>query len=279
MDEPIREGEQPVNEQIDDKKELDETMKEEQSVAEQNDNKKTTEPPKEEQSDAEQSNDNKMLDIVSDEYIAKRKKRRIITYSSISLVAVLLSLAIIILACININIKPNFLNDNQITYEVYLESRTPTFNLEQTNTKYKEFSKLMDDVFKVPLLTAMFTGRLGGYEINQEITGEDGKTLKFYSSTSTKTISSSLRDKLNTSYIRVKFAHPIKLTDKKGKEVKSKYISDYTLTFDELYFSIYNTNQEHEVSLYLATVYDTPTITEVKLKFNTYKLYEFAEQF
>ena len=155
---------------------MDETVKEEQQVTETNDA------------------DNEILNTVSDEYLAKKRKKRIITFSSISLVAVLLSLTIIILACIKIDTKPIFIS-NPTTYEAYIESGTPTFNLGQTDEDYEDFNNLVNDVFETQLLTAIFTGRLGGYEINET-------NLNFYSSSSTRTgISSDLRSRLNTSYM------------------------------------------------------------------------------
>ncbi len=234
---------------------MDETLKEEeQPVTEKNDA------------------DNEILTTVSDEYLAKKKKKRIIVFSSISLVAVLLSLTIIILSCIKIDLKPIFMT-NPTTYEVYLESGSPTFNLGQTDEEYEKFNNLVDDVFETKLLTAIFTGRLGGYEINET-------NLPFYSSSSTKTgISSDLRSRLNTSYVRIKYYQPVKLLNKDGSEYFSKIDSRVNLTFTELYFNIYNTNQEHEVTLLFATDgYLTGRITEIKVKVNTYKLYEYAEK-
>lgn len=228
----------------------------------------------EEQPVAENSeSDNEILNTISDEYLAKRRKNKIITFSSISLVAILLSLTIIILACIKIDIKPVFIS-RPTTYEVYVESGTPTFNLGQTDEDYEEFNNLVDSIFKTQLLTAIFTGRLGGYEINET-------NLNFYSSPSTKTgISSDLRTRLNTSYVRLKYDQPITLLNKDGSEYLSKTDSRFKLTFNELYFNIYNTNQEHEVTLLFATDgYLTGKITEIKVKVNTYSLYEYAEKY
>ncbi len=220
------------------------------------------------------NDENDVLNSVSDEYLAKRKRKKIITFSLISGFTLLISLVIIILACIKIDTKPKFIENNPLTYDIYLETGEPSLNLEQTDPEYEEFNNRVNSIFKTQLLTAMFTGRLKGYDINET-------TSSFYSSTSAKTgQSSELKNRLNTSYIRIKYDHDIKLLNKDGSEYKSVWSPSYTLTFNEMYFNIYDTNQEHEVTLLLATDgYLTGRITEVKVKVNTYSLYQYVAEF
>ena len=50
-----------------------------------------------------------VLVSVSDEYLRKKKRKKIITLSSILSIVLILSIAIITLACVNINLKPFFI--------------------------------------------------------------------------------------------------------------------------------------------------------------------------
>ena len=214
-----------------------------------------------------------VLNSVSDQYLAKRKRNRKITFSIISFIVLALATIIIVMSCVKVNIKPQFIDD-ATSYRVTINGSDKLL-LEEGNEEFAEFDELFDETFSLNYLTALFSGKLGGYKINASDETKD----YFYSDTkNNKGMSTSLKNALGDSYVRVKFGEEKEVTYSNGKTYMSKYNTNSKLVFDELYFNLSETNEEGSLTFYLGTrgYLSGTRITKITIEANTYALYEFA---
>lgn len=221
---------------------------------------------------AEEKNVDSVLNSVSDEYLSKKKRNRKITFSIISFIMLALSVVIIVMSCIKINIKPDFFGDVK---SFSITTKSSYIVLDESNEEFEEFNELFDESFSYNYLTALFAGKLGGYEINSDDETKD----YFYSDTTNNTgMSAELKSALGDNYVRVKFNEDKTVKYSNGKTYKSRYNTDATLVFNELYFNLNDTNEESELTFYLGTrgYLSGTRITKITVEANTYSLYEFA---
>ena len=216
----------------------------------------------------QEENVDSVLNSVSDQYLAKKKKNRKITFSIISIVVLLLSVAIIVMSCVKINTKPAFIK-GATSYQVTINNSEKLL-LDETNEEFDEFDKLFDETFSYNYLNALFAGKLGGYDICET-------TSNFYSDTKNNTgMSTTLKNQLGSNYVRVKFDEDKTIKYSNGKEYKSIYYSDYSITFNELYFNLNTSDEESEITFYIGAKGYLKGITKITIEANTYALYDFA---
>ena len=142
-----------------------------------------------------------VLVSVSDEYLRKKRRKKIITLSSILSVVLILSIAIITLACVNVNLKPFFIEPPS-SYTIVIDG-SERATLTMTDDEYNEFTELFEKSMQVNALQALFTGRLGGYSINEGRRSANS----FYTSNSTKAdLNSSLVSTLGSNYVRMRYS-------------------------------------------------------------------------
>lgn len=222
-----------------------------------------------------EENVDEVLSSVNDEYIAKRKRNRKISFSIISFLVLALAVVIIVMSSVKVNLKPEFIDD-AISYRITINN-VDKLLLDQSSEEFDDFDKLFDETFSINYLTALFSGKLGGYEIKSE----DETTNYFYSDTKNNTgMSSSLKSSLGSNYVRVKFADEKQVKYSNGKVYKSQYNSNADLKFDELYFALSNSEQTETLTFYLGTrgYLSGTRITKITVQANTYSLYEFVTQ-
>ena len=136
-----------------------------------------------------------ILDSVSDKILAKRKLKRTIISSVILSVVVIISAVFISLASISCSLHPNFLR-NADGYRVFIGGTEKTY-IDEDSNGYDDFMKEYSSQFQTSILSAMFTGRLGGYEIKESDT-------PFYSNNTEKTgMSTTLSNDLGNNYIQL----------------------------------------------------------------------------
>ena len=135
-----------------------------------------------------------LLQSVSDEYLAKKRKNRKIVYSIISGLILALAIVIITLSCITVNLKPSFTEGGAVFTITINGSNKMTF--EDSDEQYQEFNKLYTEAFTSTYLTALFSGKLEKYTINET-------SDNFYSDTLNNTgMSSTLSSALGSNYVR-----------------------------------------------------------------------------
>jgi len=216
-----------------------------------------------------------LLDSVNIEYLSKKKRNRKIVFSAISFLVLALATIIIVMSCIKVNLKPSFI-EGVTRYEITVNSSTP-ITYEKGDKGFKEFDNLFEETFSINYLTALFTGKLGGYEINSEDETKD----YFYSDTSNnKGMSSTLKNYIGKNYVRVVFDKEKTVRYSNGEAYKSQFNTNTNLVFTELYFALNTTQDDESLTFYLGTngYLSGTRITKIKVEANTYSLYEYATQ-
>ncbi len=207
-----------------------------------------------------------LLNSVSDEYLAKKKRTKIISYSVIMGIVLALCVTIIVMSCIKVDLRPSFI-DAPASYNVTIKGTSTSQFIDQTNEKYDQFNEIFDNSFKTQYLTALFTGRLGGYKIEET-------SQPFYKSFST-VITDDLKSQLGENYVKVVYDSPRQIKKADGKLYYSQYNTDTTLTFTEFYFPLSSTDAENDLVFYLGATAKSTRVLKITVKANTYKLYKF----
>ncbi len=220
----------------------------------------------------EQNNENveNVLNSVSDAYLAKKKRNRIISFSIISAIIFALAISIIVMSCIKVDLRPQFMG-RVSSYRVTIAGSNAMTLVEDTQ-EYDEFNKIYLDSFQTQYLSALLTGRLGGYTIQDT-------QYDFYAKNSQTAPSSELLKRLGDNYVRVSFAEDKQVLKSNGKIFKSSFNSDKSFSFNEMYFNLNTENNQTETMLYLGGKLegtDAVRIIEINVRANTYDLYKFA---
>lgn len=220
----------------------------------------------------ESENFEKVLEEVSDEFLAKKKRKRTVTYSIISAIVLALATVIIVLSCIKVDLRPAFIGD-ALSYRVTI-SGSERMTLDESNEEFEEFNETYLKSFRTRYLTALFTGRLGGYTITETASN-------FYTSTTSKTPSSALRNELGQNYVRVLLSEEQQILNSNGKVYYSVFNSNKTFTFDEMYFNLSTENSSQDLTLFLGGKRegtDSVRIIKINVRANTYNLYKMVTE-
>lgn len=213
-------------------------------------------------------NSNNILNSVNDEYLRKKKRTKNIIYSSILGILFILTTMIIVFASITVYLKPAFL-DNPTSYTIKVTGKNESY-IDETTPEYEEFMKAYESSFKVSYLSALFTGKLGGYDIVE-------KTDRFYTNDTNKTIAF---DDLGDNYVKLSFATEQQIKTADGKVYYSVWnTNEYDIKFEDVYFNINSENEDSDLTFYFATKgigLDYYNITQITVRANTYAIYEFA---
>ncbi len=220
----------------------------------------------------EMQQDEKILQSVSDEYLQKKKRKKNIIYTTILSVLLAIATIIIVMSSITVGLKPAFIG-NPTSYTIYINGSEKKY-IDETYEKYDEFYKIYSQSFNVSYLSALFTGKLGGYEIEETLDN-------FYSKANEKTgISSTLSSALGSNYVKLEFASERPVKKANGEVYTSKWNTNCQLVFDDVYFTINSTNQDNDLTFYFGTKGAGAgyTITKISIRANTSALYEFATE-
>lgn len=202
------------------------------------------------------------------EQIALRKKKKIKIISIVAFALVfMIALTIILMACIKVDLRPSLIKDPD---SIYFNSKT-TVQYDETNEKYNKFLDEYDRSFNASFLTALFAGRLGGYDIE-----ENHLTVL-------------PEDVTNGNYVTFLYKNEedyITLVTSDGKTYYSKYNSNYSIEFSQVTFALSEENKLQDTTLYLKYNWNTTNsgsgkdyYIELKLKANTYNLNELYKEF
>ena len=203
-------------------------------------------------------------ELMLDHEVALRKKKtnRIVAFSLLGLVLVTVVL-IIVGACVPVNLKPYLIGSPD---RVTIYNQTSTYGeFDADQQKYSQFMEEFDDVFEASFLVAMFSGRLGDYQI----TGQAENTL----------LSSVISNLQSGYYVEFKYDLPQTLTYNDGSAYNDIYNNNRTLSFTSLYFAISQTDELVDLEIYVGVKYSdaenaSTYAVKVTQKANTYSLYE-----
>lgn len=216
----------------------------------------------------------KELKPLAEIYAENKIRKRKITLISILSVVFVLVVAIIVMGCVKVDLRPSFFTKpSQVT--IYGENNTSVV-IADSDDRYKDFERIYNDMFSTSVLSALFTGRLGGYTIDEGATKND----YWYTNSNETTFSSTITDALGSNYVRLHFDSPMKFYNANGSEYVSKFNADYSLTFQDVYFAIDNVNATDTFTFYFQVKGNTTTnpqrttITTITLSANTSQLFE-----
>ena len=107
----------------------------------------------------------KQMQTIDDIYVAKVRKRRIITNSILLSLCLLLAIAIIVLAVLRIDLKPRFdATPDYVYIKVDTDSEEKNFAKSDEET-YNQFMNVYNNSLSTSVLTSIFTGNVYGYVV------------------------------------------------------------------------------------------------------------------
>lgn len=217
-----------------------------------------------------------MTNQLEEAYLQKRIKNRKISLLVVSIVTLALALAIIIMACVNVDLRPRFVTNPDKVVIYTTEVPSGFISLDESSDEYANFQKVYNDMFQINTLSAVFSGNFGNYAIEE--------TLNEITETDT-----ALRDLVGSNnYVKLVFDTPQKFYYKNGSDYVSIYREDYSLTFDCVYFAFDNENVTKDLTFYFAVEGNLGTnnngvkkrsITKVTVQANSYSIYESLNSF
>ena len=216
-----------------------------------------------------------VLVSVSDEYLRKKKRKKIITLSSILSIVFILSIAIITLACVNINLKPFFIEPPS-SYTIVIDG-SERATLTMTDDEYNEFTEIFEKSMQINTLQALFTGRLDGYKIKE---GSPRKGM-FYTNETKSDLNSSLVSTLGSNYVRMRYSVEQNLFKSNGNYQYSSFDTNKKLCYIDIVFPLSTENKDSDVTLYFGTYAQSSSkdtsayISTITITANTYALYDY----
>ncbi len=218
---------------------------------------------------AQEKADN-VLETVSDEYLRKKKRNNRIIFSVISFVVLALAIVIITLSCVRIDLKPYFISE-PTSIMVYINN---SWRFTPNDENYEEFYDIYDSSFNSSIMTALFTGKLGAYEI------EEGPTQAFYSNASERRgMSDTLKSLLGDNYVHLHYGQEQQLYNAdRSIYYSNRNTNEYNLSYVDVYFNISSENVDHELTFYFGAYYgsNTPKIVSITIRANTFALYDYC---
>ena len=207
--------------------------------------------------------------LIVDETVALRqkKKTKIVALCLLSLVFVIVVL-VVIAACVNTNLKPNFIQDPD---RIIVYNQNSTYgqfskNASVEDSRYDKFMSMFDESFSNTYLVALFSGSLGDYKIDKE---------------SERTTFSTIQAELqNVFYVQFVYTEPQTLTYANGDTYYSIYASATPIEYTSLYFALSEEDQFSKLDVYVSyKVNQTSYVVKISQKANTFNLYENRFQF
>lgn len=230
----------------------------------------------EETKSSQNQNIDNELDFVSDEYLRKKKRNNKIIFSCISAFVLALAVVIITLACVRIDLKPYFLSEPT---NISINTAEGTYSVTPADENYNRYDDIYQSSFNSSVLTALFTGNLGAYQIVEE------RQEHFYGDPDNKTgIDEDLAEYLTDNYVHLYYSQPQSLRNADGSQYNTIYSSRVgAMYYKDVYFNISDTDTEQELTFYfggyrtnVGSADEEARIVKITVRANTYKLYQLA---
>ena len=220
-----------------------------------------------------QTNENvdDVLQSVSDKIIAKRKLKRTIISSVLLSVVVVLASIVLAMAGIKVDMQPSFIGKAD-AYSVYISGANKQY-FDTDSKSYDKFHEQLDQACELSYLSALFSGKLGGYTIEET-------KVQFYADEARTTPSSALKTELGSNYVRFIYNDEQIVTNKDGSQYYSTQYkaNTYALKFKDCYMQL-NSDESGQLTFFLGTYdYSKPMITKVVVNTNSAALYEYFTQ-
>ncbi len=208
----------------------------------------------------------------TEKLVQRKKKRKIITAVAMG-VAFALALIIIIMATVPVSLKPECVDNNYQEVRLYpgTNKDNPATTILKSDSRYKKFKKVFDDSFAQSYLSALFSGSLSTYEIEENHQSLNGAMDEL--------------TRENSYYIGLTYAKERKVTKKNGKVYSSNRYANrnWTFSFNQVYIAVNREAGFQNTRVYIPVVYpssDTDLYAIViTVKSDTNKIYKAWKDF
>lgn len=203
--------------------------------------------------------------LQTEKLVQKRKRRRIITAVAMG-VAFALALVVIILATVPVSLKPNCIDNNFTEVRFYNGTNidNPVGAILNDDERFDDFKKVFDKSFAQSCLSALFSGSLFAYDIEEN---HDTLTRAMNELTSS-----------NTYFVQLTYQTEHKVTKQSGKVYHSNRYAqrDWTFTFKTVYITVNSDAGFRETRVYIPVSYPDSEEGEyaivITVKANTNKI-------
>jgi len=215
------------------------------------------------------SDDEIYTKMETERLLRRKKKTRIATLISLCFVFVL-SVCVIVFSTVPVGLYPKCVAKDYEMISFYPGTTSSRFAFEDGSKGAKEFDELLDKSFSEVYLTAIFSGKLGEYEIEEKYATnfEDAVSQDFVSS--------------NKYYVAFEYAQDKVVLNKNGKKYVSKVSAkddfDGTLKYKTAYLHVSDKDGFVDTAIYLS-INNYPDATKNKtvkitVRANTYQIYK-----
>lgn len=249
------------------------------SVEEKNLDKKSSKPENKKNeeivNDEDLSEDELYAKIQTEKLLKRKQSKKMATFIGMCF-AFVLAVVVIVLAAVPVSLKPKCVDSGFASVALF-PGTTNGVSYTQGEEGYKEFMKFYDKSFSQSYISAIFSGSLYSYDIEEKY--EDvNKVL----GTSGELISN------NTYYVRLRYAEEQVFTHQNGKAYVSNYSNskwaDGKLTFTDVYVVVNNTSGFQKTEVYVVVNYPDfdedgnkvgtkKRLITITVKANTYEIY------
>ena len=185
------------------------------------------------------SDDELYAKIQTQKLLNRKKRNKIATLIGLCF-AFVLAVCLIVLAAVPVSLRPRCLDDGFASVAVYPGTTSSGVNFAEGSEGYNEFMKLYDKAFSQSYISAIFSGSLFSYEIEEKWDA-------------VPTLASLTAD--NTWIDHLKYAENQVFTYQNGKTYNSNYYTNRwpsnELTFTDVYFEISKENGLQETTVYV----------------------------
>lgn len=192
------------------------------------------------------SDDELYAKIQTEKLLRKREIRRISTIAGLCF-AFVLALCVIVLAVVPVSLKPRCMIGGFSSVALY-PGTTNGVAFDEDDEGYKEFMKYYDKAFSQPYISAIFSGSLLSYDIEEKcenvsnVLGSSGELITN-----------------NTYFVRLRYSQERVFTYQSGRQYKSNYYTskwpDGKLTFTDVYFVVNQKAGFQKTEVYVVAKY------------------------
>lgn len=184
--------------------------------------------------------------IQTEKLLRKKKIRRISTFAGLCC-AFVIAICVIVLAAVPVSLKPRCMVDGFASVALY-PGTTNGVAFDQDDEGYKEFMKYYDKAFSQSYISAIFSGSLLSYDIEEKL-----ESVTNVIGSSGELITN------NTYFVRLRYAQEKVFTYQNGKVYNSNFYTSKwpsnKLTFTDVYFVVSQKDGFQRTEVYIVAKY------------------------
>lgn len=186
------------------------------------------------------SDDEKYVKIQTEKLLKRKKKNKIVTLVSLCF-AFVLAVSVIVMAAVPVSLKPKCIDSGFSRVQIYPGTTTTNINCYKDTDRFEKFMEVYDEAFSQPYITALFSGTLFSYDIEEKWSN-------------VPTVDNLTNN--DTYIVHLTYSQNQILTNQNGKVYKSNYWvekwPDTKLTFTDVWFELSKNEGMQETTVYIA---------------------------